>query len=475
MREISQIIVTWYREHNHPMVDVIFPEQDISTGTLQVVVMEFRIGQVKVEGNRWFSDDKILSGVREEPGDVIVYDKLQEDLAWVNQNPFRSVDGVFEKGQEAGTTNLDLKTQDQFPVRVYAGYDNTGTPIVGRSRWNLGANWGDAFWDNQLLSYQFTTSDDFWVNHGEFLNDPNDASFYAHSIDDVIPLPWHDKIDIFGTYTREKPQLTEDFNQVGHSGQASFRYIHTLPTLSWLGQEAQFGYDYKTTNNNLEFGGASVYTSSTDVNQFLLIYKGEENDLLGQTAFTNNFVYSPGGLTAGNNTAAFRQSGISASHADYLYDNITVTRTTPLFWSTSAVTRLTGQLSNGNLLPSEELGAGGENSVRGYNEWAAAGSQGMLFSQELRSPSFNVSKDLFAEDMGDQTQFLAFWDFGGVGDNVTQPNQPSSTQLSSVGLGLRYALGNHVSATADYGWQLIKPPNAANLGSLAHVAITVGY
>ncbi len=475
MRALSKTIVTWYREHDHPLVDVIFPQQDISSGTLQVIVMEFHVGKVGVTGNRWFSSAQILSGLRVKPGDTVDSGKLQEDLAWINQNPFRSVDTIFEKGGQSGTTNLDLKTQDQLPVRVYAGYDNTGTPIVGRDRWNLGANWGNAFWDNQLLSYQFTTSNDFWVSHGSFLNDPHDASFIAHSIDDVIPLASHDKIDIFGTYSSERPQLVSDFNQIGHSGQASLRYIHTLPTLSWLGQEMQLGYDYKTTNNNLEFGGAQIYASSTDVNQLLLIYKGNEHDPYGQTTFGNSFVYSPGGLTPDNNTAAFQQSGTSFARADYLYDNIEMTRATPLFWSMSAVTRLMAQVSSGNLLPSEELGAGGETSVRGYDERAANGSQGVLVSQELRSPSFDMSKSLFDEDVGDQTQFLTFWDFGSVGDNMTQPNEPSSTQLSSVGLGMRYALGNHLSLQADYGWQLIRLPGAQNLGSLAHVAATISY
>ena len=152
-----------------------------------------------------------------------------------------------------------------------------------------------------------------------------------------------------------------------------------------------------------------------------------------------------------------------------------MTRATPLFWSMSAVTRLMAQVSSGNLLPSEELGAGGETSVRGYDERAANGSQGVLVSQELRSPSFDMSKSLFDEDVGDQTQFLTFWDFGSVGDNMTQPNEPSSTQLSSVGVGMRYALGNRLSLQADYGWQLIRLPSAQTLGSLAHVAATISY
>ena len=475
LKDLSNLLVTFYREHDHPLVSVVFPEQDISSGSLQVLITEFRVGKIGVVGNQWFTDDQILSGLRLHPGEQVVYSKLEEDLDWINKNPFRSVDAIFAPGEETGTTNINLKTEDELPVRAYVGYDNTGTPNIGRSRWNLGANWGNAFWANQILSYQFTSSDNFWVNQGRFLNDPSAASFTAHSLDDVIPLPWHDKIDIFGTYTKERPELGPDFGQVGHSGQASIRYIHTLPTFAWLSEEVQVGYDYKTTNNNLEFDGQQVFTTSSDVDQFLFIYKGNLKDILGQTALSNTFVYSPGGLTAGNNAVAYQQGGNAYANADYFYDNLQLTRSMPLFWSTSSVTRFVGQLSNGNLVSSEQLGAGGENSVRGYNERAVNGSEGVLFSQEWRSPSFNMARFLFDEDVGDQTQFLTFWDLGSVSDNKTPLNSPSSSQLSSVGLGVRYGLGNSFNLQGDYGWQLLKAPGAASLGSLAHVALTMSY
>lgn len=475
INDLSKDIISSYRRNGHPLVDVLFPEQDVNSGVLQILVIEFQIGTINVTNNHWFTKNQIQSGLRLEPRDTVDFTKLQEDIDWINQNPFRSVDAVFEKGEISGTTNIDLKTQDQLPARVYASYDNTGVPTIGRSRWNLGGSWGNAFWDNQLLSYQFSSSDDFWVSHGNLLSNIHDASFTAHSIDDVIPLPWHDKIDIFGTYTSERPQLVSDFQQSGHSGQASFRYIHPLPNLSFLGQEIQLGYDHKTTNNNLEFGGEQVYTSAIDVDQFLLVYKGSQRDLYGGTTFTNSVFYSPGGLTAGNNTSAFQHSGTSYASAEYVYDNLQLSRSTPVFGYLNAVSRFSAQLSSGNLLPSEDLGLGGENSVRGYNERTINGSEGILFSQELRSPSLSISQSLFNSPIEDQAQVLTFWDFGSVADNKTQPNMPSSTQLSSVGVGMRYALGTTLSLQADYGWQLIKLPTAQDLGSLVHVMLTASY
>src|SRR5262249_40509221 len=84
------------------------------------------------------------------------------------------------------------------------------------------------------------------------------------------------------------------------------------------------------------------------------------------------------------------------------------------------VMRLTGQTSDTNLIPSEQLGAGGDDTVRGYDERAANGSVGFLASQELRSPAFALLNparpDSGPSEWDDAFQILAFWDYGYVRD-----------------------------------------------------------
>ena len=63
-----------------------------------------------------------------------------------------------------GATDLVLQTNDRFPFRFAAGYANNGPPVTGRDRWSLGVTWGNAFWLDQQLSYQFMSSDDFWLH-----------------------------------------------------------------------------------------------------------------------------------------------------------------------------------------------------------------------------------------------------------------------------------------------------------------------
>lgn len=53
LRELNQMsrdIILFYRRSGLPVVDVIIPEQKITQGTVQIVVIEARIGEVRVEG-----------------------------------------------------------------------------------------------------------------------------------------------------------------------------------------------------------------------------------------------------------------------------------------------------------------------------------------------------------------------------------------------------------------------------------------
>ena len=360
------------------------PQQDVSTGTVQIVVTRFALGKVEARGNRWFSTAIIRDGITQKTGAPLDLVRLKHDLDWLNRNPFRRVDVQLEKGHEIGTTDVIVQTQDRLPLRVFAGLDNTGTRATGLTRWSLGFNYGNLFGLDQQISYQFTASDDL-VHH----LDAGSARFMAHAISWVAPLPWHDLIEIFGSYVRQKPDIGPFFGQTGHSGQASIRYIHPLDGPGWLSHELRAGFDFKTTDNNLDFGGIQIFAATQEVDQFSLTYAATEIDSAGVTTLQNDLIYSPGGLTGANTNAAFALSGTSYAKADYLYDTISLTRATRLPFGACWLMRAKAQWANGNLLPSEQLGAGGEDSVRGYDTRIANGSEGYLLSQELRSPPFS--------------------------------------------------------------------------------------
>jgi hemolysin activation/secretion protein len=498
LREIDQIIITWYRDKQYPFVDVLAPAgQDITNGVVQVLVSETRRGKVTARGNKWFSSDFLISQVRLEPGDRINIQNLETDKNWINQNPFRLVNIVANRSDTPGETDLVVDTvEEKFPVRAYVGYSNDGQVALGHDRWSFGFTWGNALWHDDQFSYQITTSDDFWHSREKFAGKTDIPSFTGQTFSYELALPWRDKVTFYGSYLQSSPLLGPDIGLAGTDATAGIRYTRKLPSTRKFDEQFQVGYEFKTSNDNLEFGGFQVSNTTSEVDQFFLEYDATLRDDYGQTDLTNSFVFSPGGLTGLNNNAVFAAQTCgnpctngTAPSANYFYDHVVITRITGLpkgqdlanslgwFGGVTSVTKLIGQVSSGNLIPSEQLGAGGVETVRGYDERAANGSEGIVLSQEFRTPTFSLAR-LFADTdtnsaWNDTTQLGIFYDYGSLSNNKTAAGSPVSTELDSWGLGFHLLSGpdQNVRIDLDYGFQLRKLPGEGNTSQFGTVSV----
>ncbi len=450
----------WLVAHHRPFADVTVPPQNVASGIVQVVVTEYRLGKITVEGERYFSPRAVRFPSQLRTGQTLDTVSLRADLDRLNQNPFLNVNAVFKPGEETGVTDLQLQVKDRFPLRVYAGYDNEGYPLLGLHEWFVGANWGNAFGAGQILSYQYTRS--------------FNGRFTSHSASDVIPLGGDNRLLVFGAYAIAKPSIAAGISSEGHSGQASIRLVHGLPNLSWLSTDVQIGYDYKTTDNNLQFLSLTVLQNAAEVDQFPLILDASESDRFGRTAVENDTFFSPGGLTSGNTDAAF--AGLTpGATTKYVYDRLSVTRTTRLPANFSLISRGVLQVSTGILPNSEQLGAGGVGSARGYYTDTALGSVGYLSDNELRLPAFSLARLVNHDSaVGDLLQFGGFFDYAKLRQPKSLVGGDGPAELKSVGVLAHYSVGRHVEISFDLGWRLKRAPLALNPGHYGAISVTVG-
>ncbi len=443
LRTITREIILHYREEGRPVVDVITPAQDLTPGALQLIVIEGIRGEILVQGNEWFSSERIAGFLRTPPGAVLRQRQLLADLDWINENPFRRVDLIYTPGEGFAETDLILQTSDRLPLRAYLGIENTGTDQTGEELLLAGFNWGDAFWMDHLISYQFSTTTDF-------------ESLRSHSAVYEIPLPWRHWLRLLGLYVETETDDAvggQTLGTTGESIQSSLQYEAPLPRFGEYAHSLTLGFDFKQTNNNLEFGGFQVFDVTTQIFQFSLGYNSEWKDRFGVTSASLRGVWSPGGFTNDNSDEVFEQSRAFAT-ADYLYGEANLSRITRLPADFSFYTRFRGQLSNANLLASEQLGLGGYNSVRGYDNFAVRGDNGLIVNVELRTPAVSVLKHLGLKKVRDNLQLLAFYDYGVVSSVDKLPGEPDSISLQGAGIGLRYNFQSNLAVRLDYGWQL---------------------
>lgn len=458
-------VVLHYRAGDRPVVDVVAPEQEVTRGVVQLLIIEGQVGEIRSEGARWFSPRLLEGQIRLDPGDQIRESVLLDDLAWINQNPFRSINLVFQPGLEYGQTDLILETTDRFPVRPFFGIDNTGTEFTNDYRLQWGANFATPDFLDAIFGYQFTAAGDF-------------KGLLAQSGNVLIPLPWRHELSVFGGYADSVAELPTGFDTKGYSWQASVRYTVPLPALGPWNHEAGVGFDFKRANNNIAFGGVRAFGSDIDVVQWVFSYGGNMQDSWGGTSLLAQLFYGPGDWTAGDTTARYQQARLG-SRAEYWYARFGLERSVRLPWDCTLLFRGQAQVADANLVPSEQLGVGGYDTVRGYEERELSGDYAAIWSTEIRSPGWSAREwfgDAVPPWWQDELQLLGFCDVGWAAPYKPLPGQSTGQTIASIGLGLRYALNPYMAVRFDYGWQLIDSRTfTRDQSSRAHFGVVVSY
>jgi len=386
---------------------------------------------------------------------------LRDDLAWINRNPFLQSDVLMAPGDVPGTSDVLLRTKDRFPLRAYAGYEDSGNDLTGEDRYLAGFNYGNLFGVGQQLSYQYMMGG----NYNEF---------HAQSGTYLVPLPWRHLLTIFGSYSSANSNLGPALSTGGVTWQISGRYEIPLPDTDHFTESVIGGFDFKRSNNSLLFGGATVSNVFADINQFVLTYQGTYLDDYGSTSGNLTGYWSPGGLTADNNDVDFAATR-GGAQADYLYGQIALNRVTKLPWDFSWTLRTLYQQASGTLLPTEELGLGGYSTVRGYEEREINGDDGFLISNEVATPPVSLGSFFGVAAIKDQLQFLGFVDYGGVWQESPGVLNPNPNDLLGVGPGVRYVINPYVSFRFDYGFQLTSSGFGNGEHSRGHIGVVISY
>lgn len=463
----------YFFQHGRPFVKASIPEQDVSNGVIQFEIKESRLGEISTEGNRYFSSDQIKKGFRIKPGDVLREKAIADDLYFMNTSPYHKIDVVYTPGEKPNTTDMILRVTDRRTWRLYSGVDNTGIVGTARGRWFVGVNFGNVFWSDHTFDYQYTTSFDF-------------HKFQAHTANYVAPLPWRHTLNLYGGYATVKPDNlgivtdTETFHttSTGRSYQASLRYNMPMYSDQFIRTESILGFDFKRTNNALFFEEIPFSIPSTpfsftkNVNLTQLVY-GFDLFCMGNRfniEWEMDLFWSPGRWISDQTDRDYESIRPGAkNHWVYGKTRFLYEQRWPLHLLSSV--RIVGQLSSQNLLPSEQLGLGGYESVRGYDERQETKDSGVLASFELRSPIVPKTgkRNWIALEV------LAFVDYGWGTNHTPLPLEPKNDWMLGVGPGIRATINSYFTARFDWGFKLHKRSFYTGGSSQGYFALIGAY
>jgi len=464
MASLNRLISTlylYYSEQDLPFVSITLPEQDITAGVVQILVIEGVVGEITIEGARYFSEDLYRSMLRLKAGEPLRKSMMEGDVDWINRNPFRAGNFYLKPGQSAvGTTDLVFRVRERVPLRAYAGFNNRGTSLTGKNRLEAGFNWGNALGLGHQFNYQFTTNTDL-------------EDYIGHSGSYLVPLPWRHFLTLSGSASHTRSRLDDPLAQKGRSSQWSLRYEAPLSNAGRYTQSVSAIFDFKKSDNNLEFSGIPVTDNDTGILQWSLQYNGSLYDARGVTSFSVRGTCSPGDLSSRNRDEFFSISRAYAK-ARYAYAVFDLTRVHNLPKECSLYLLGRAQIADGNLLGSEQMQFGGSSSIRGYVEGDTYGDQGYILTQELRAPPLMPGRWFGFEGINDSLQVYLFHDYGFSQNVDLLPDERRFAILQSVGAGMRYFVGRYVSVTFDYGWRQ-RVTEKSGRGSRGHLALTISF
>jgi len=456
-------------QDGRPFSLVYTPPQDITDGTVQIVIQLSSVGAVRIEGTDYFSEQSYLSRLKVEPNGDLDAAAIRTAIDRINQNAFRSAALRVEKGSEPGTTDVVLQVKERRPYRVFVGYNNTGSVTTTEDRMFAGFTLGNVFGLAHQMTLQATT--DIEAKYSKSVSG-------NYSMD----LPYNHTAVLFGAYSEIIGVPGSGFDQQGTSWQLGMNYSIPLPALSAsYSQNVELGFDYKSSDNNLELNLPPfiipISDNLTHVVQVRGQYRGTLQDAYGSTSFGAKLTYSPGDLARQNDDEAFSQSRAFAA-AEYVYGNLDVSRTTNFKGFLQDWTWLVRgelQISDTNLLGSEQYSAGGSYSVRGYSEGEVVGDNAFFVSQELQFPAIQTTVRLPGYKKPGILRFFVFEDYAKTW-NTDKLVGENAFFLHSVGAGLRYQVAQNFTLNAAHGWQL-RDSGSSDTGDnrRMHISLQLSY
>jgi len=440
-----------YRDFGYGVVQVLLPEQDITQGIVQFRARQPRVDKVLIEGNTHFDNENIrrsLPTVKE--GETPNSKEIARNLQLVGDHPLKQTSVLLRSGASEDQVDVNIKVTDDKPWRGFVTLDNTGNSETGYARLGLGWQHTNLFNRDQTLTAQYVTSP----------TDPDQVKIYGAG----YRIPFYDLnsvLDLIAGYSDvDSGKVQGLFNVSGAGTVVLGRWNYILQKWQDIEQKVSFGLDYRAYKNQVQFEGSESIVPDITIHPVSLgysgLWRGAASELSFYGSFSRNIPGGPNGTTEDWTALAGSRQTVVDDYTVYRYGFNLVAQ-----FRNEWQTRLgfNGQYTGDALVSGEQYGIGGPDTVRGYPLRELAMDKGYSTQLELYTPDFAGRVGLSDSY---RMRFLAFYDYGWVENNDTQPNEKGT--LASAGVGVRLSYGKTVSLRLDVA-QLLRETATLDNGS----------
>jgi hemolysin activation/secretion protein len=407
---------------------------DTQNAVVRIEIIEGRVEDIVITGTQRLNPNYIRSRIGLGAVQPLKLDRLIASLQLLQLDPLiKSISTELVAGKEPGTSVVQIKVSENPTWRAGVNIANNRTPSIGEIQAQAAISQNNLFGlgDGIGVSYAKTEgSNAFDVNYTLPLNPRNGTLRlqYSNSNSRVVEPPF-DRLDIKAksqdiSLTYRQPIIQTPAQEFAMGVTLTRRKSNTVYLQSVIGEAIPYPVA------GIDANGNTLVTAA----RFFQDYSIRDS----QQVFATRSQLSVG-INAFNATIA--PSSPDSQFVSWRGQAQYVRALAP---NSTFLVKLESQLADRPLLSLEQIGLGGQDTVRGYRQDLLLGDNGLLASAEARFPVFTPpgSKQVL--------QIVPFIDFG-VAWNKSNNTSIAPNTIASGGLGLRYQSNDDLLVKLDYG------------------------
>lgn len=442
-----------YRQLGFVAARVLVPQQKVVDGQITIAVFEGRYGQIRVEGEKHYSEKFIRRFFHfARPGELVRQDELLQTLLVLREMPNLGIRSALVAGAKPGTSDLVLVVNEARPFHVDYEYNNFGIRLVGRNRAAIGVSGSDAFTDGDELVLRYT----------ELFPSNSDPIYQAG-----YNVPIFDAGGRLGVnYLKSRTRVGGAFEALDLRGNvevASLSYQHPLTRTLRKSESASLSLSTKTVES---FVFGDTLTSRDDLRVLAGTYSLVQSFRMARAITQATLSTGLGTFANGRGRDNPIASRVGAGN-DFVKFNLDHVHYFQLDRQNAILARFSGQLADVQLTVAELFSLGGADSVRGFVQSELLGDEGYFASAEFRHRW--VDKNSFKLDV------TAFVDDGHVTLLAPQPGEDGSQHRTGAGFGFRTQMGTWGTTRLELGFPISKARSAEGDNALLYAQHTARF
>jgi len=436
LKEAAMTVQSLYASAGYGAVVAYLPEQSPSAGLVNIAVIEGRIVNVIVNGNKQFSEANVRASLPAlVTGATPNLKAMDAQIQIANENPAKEVQVLLEPGKKPGEAEAHVTLTERPVQTISVNLDNTGNERTGKLRASAGWQHANIWGRDHVWSAQVLTSPE----HPESVR----------VLSTAYRVPLYQQrlvVDAYAAYSDvdagTSATVAGDLQFTGKGRLFGLRASRYLSRLGEVDQRVSVGIDHRDYINTCDISGlpsgaCGPAGESVAVQPLWIEYTAQKTVPypLGVTVSLHHNLQLGGGHSGDDRFEAVR----AGSKPRYTLVRVGASAVVPLGETWQAQARINAQLTDDALVPSEQFGIGCASSVRGYEERELAGDRGVSASVEVIGP--NVAKPVGLAK--GELRMLAFADAGTVHNRLGTPceNARDVCTIGSMGLGTRLSAG----------------------------------